>query len=87
MVIVRKECKYCFIKTVLSYWTSTFLCFSSSPPPLLLLFLLLLLLSLLLCLFRAAPEKYGSSQARCQIGAATASLCHSHSEVGSEPSL
>ena len=28
---------------------------------------------------------YGSSQARGQIGAAPASLCHSHSNVGSEP--
>ena len=38
-------------------------------------------------LFTAAPEAYGSSQARRQIGAAAASLCHSHSNVGSEPRL
>ena len=35
-------------------------------------------------LFRAAPVAYGSSQARGWIGAAAGSLCHSHSNVGSE---
>ena len=30
---------------------------------------------------------YASSQARGQIGAVAASLCHSHSNVGSKPSL
>ena len=39
------------------------------------------------CLFRAAPVAYGSSQARGQIGAAAASLHHSHSNEGSEPHL
>ena len=34
-------------------------------------------------LFMATPEAYRSSQARGQI----ASLCHSHSNVGSEPCL
>ena len=38
-------------------------------------------------LFRTAPEAYGSSQARGLIGAATASLHHSHSNAGSEPHL
>ena len=33
--------------------------------------------------FRAAPVAYGSSQARGQIGAAAASLYHSHSNAGS----
>ena len=33
-------------------------------------------------LFRAAPAAYGSSQARNQIGAAAASLHHSHSNAG-----
>ena len=38
-------------------------------------------------LFRAAPVAYGSSQAMGWIGAAAASLCHSHSTAGSELSL
>ena len=38
-------------------------------------------------LFRATPEAYGSSQARSRIGAAVASLCHGHGNVGSEPHL
>ena len=36
------------------------------------------------CLFRASLEAYGGSQARGQIGAAAASLHHSHSNLGSE---
>ena len=39
----------------------------------------------LLC--RATPMIYGSSQARGQIGTAAASLHHSHSNMGAEPSL
>ena len=39
------------------------------------------------CLFRAAPTAHGSSQAGGRIGAAAASLCHSHSNTGSELSL
>ena len=35
-------------------------------------------------LFRAAPLAYGGSQARGRIGPAAASLCHSHSNVGSK---
>ena len=38
-------------------------------------------------LFRAAPVAYGSSWARGQIGAAAASLHHSHSNTRSEPCL
>ena len=38
-------------------------------------------------LFRAPPVAYGSSQARGRIRAVAASLCHSHSNVGSEPCL
>ena len=34
--------------------------------------------------FRAAPLAYGGSQARGQSGAIAASLCHSHSNAGSE---
>ena len=32
----------------------------------------------------AAPEAYGSSQARDRIGATASGLCHSHSNAGSE---
>ena len=39
------------------------------------------------CLFRAAPTAYGDSQARDLIGATADSLCHSHSNAGSEPCL
>ena len=35
----------------------------------------------------AAPVAYGGSQARDQIGAVATSLCHSHSNTGSEPRL
>ena len=38
-------------------------------------------------LFRAPPTVYGGSQARCQIGAVAASLCHSHSNTGFKPCL
>ena len=38
-------------------------------------------------LFRATPTAYGDLQARGQIGAAAAGLCHSHSNAGSEPRL
>ena len=38
-------------------------------------------------LFRAAPMAYGSSQARGRIGAIGTSPHHSHSNVGSKPSL
>ena len=38
-------------------------------------------------IFRAAPAAYGSSQARCLIGAIADGLCLSHSNVGSEPHL
>ena len=38
-------------------------------------------------LFRVAPVAYRSSQARVEIGAAAAGLCHSHSNVGSKPPL
>ena len=38
-------------------------------------------------LFRATPVVYVSSQARSQIGAIAAGLCHSYSNAGSEPHL
>ena len=38
-------------------------------------------------LFRAAPMACGGSQARDRIGAVAPGLCHSHSNVGSEPHL
>ena len=34
--------------------------------------------------FRAAPEAYGSSQARGPVRVVAAGLCHSHSNSGSE---
>ena len=42
---------------------------------------------ILFCLFRTASTAFGSSQARGPIGAAAASLCHSHSNARSEPQL
>ena len=39
------------------------------------------------CLFRAVPVAYGSSQARGLIRAVASSLHHSHSNMGSKPSL
>ena len=36
------------------------------------------------CLFRTAPLAYGGLQARGRIGAAAVSLCHSHSNSGSD---
>ena len=48
---------------------------------------LLCTILLLLLFLRAAPAAYGSSQARNQIGAATASLHHSQSNARSKPHL
>ena len=47
-------------------------------------FLSFFFLFLVFGLLRAAPEAYGSSQARCQIKAVTAGLLHNHSNMGSE---
>ena len=38
-------------------------------------------------LFKPAPEAYGSSRARGQIGVTATSLGHSHSNAGGEPHL
>ena len=38
-------------------------------------------------LLRVTPVAYGGSQARGQIRAAAAGLCHSHSDTGSEAHL
>ena len=38
-------------------------------------------------LFQAVPAAYGGSQARGQIGAVAAGLCHSRGNAGSEPRL
>ena len=43
--------------------------------------------SCVIYLFMAAPSAYGSSQARGHMGAATADLCHNHSNAGSKPHL
>ena len=40
-----------------------------------------------LLLFMAIPAAYGSFQDRDRIGATVTSLCHSHSNSGSEPHL
>ena len=51
---------------------------------------IILFLFLVFCLYRATPYKgvaYGVSQARGQIGAIAAGLCHSHSNLGSKPRL
>ena len=37
--------------------------------------------------FRATPIPYGSSEAKGRIRATAVSLCHSHSNSGSEPRL
>ena len=50
-------------------------------------FALFILFYLFILLFRAAPTAYGGSQARGPIGAAAASLHHSHGNAGSEPPL
>ena len=46
-----------------------------------------LLVFITFLLFRATPTTYGSFQARGLIGSTAAGLHHSHSNVGSEPSL
>ena len=51
------------------------------------IFLSLSFLFFVFCLFRAALVACGGSQAKGQIGAVAASLCHSHSNAGSEPQL
>ena len=47
-------------------------------------YFILFILFFVFCLFRATPEAYGDSQARGQIGAIAAGLCHSHRNMGSE---
>ena len=49
--------------------------------------LILFYFILFFCLFRAAPEGYGGSQARGGIGTVAAGVYHSHSNSGSEPRL
>ena len=49
--------------------------------------LFFLLLLLLFAFFMATPAAYGSSQARGRVGAAAASLHHSHNIMGSESHL
>ena len=48
---------------------------------------LLVVVVVCFCLFRAAPEAHGGSQARGQIRAVAAGLYHSHSNARSEPCL
>ena len=49
--------------------------------------IILSLLKFIYFFFKAAPAAYGSSQARGQIGAAAASLHHSHGNTRFEPHL
>ena len=42
---------------------------------------------LVFCLFRAALEAYGYSQAMDRIRATAAILCHNHTNAGSKPHL
>ena len=51
------------------------------------LYFLIFYLFLIFCFFRAAPEAYGSSQARGPNRAAAIGLHHSHSNKGSKPRL
>ena len=46
-----------------------------------------LFLFLFLSFSRASPAAHGGSQVRGPIGAVAAGLCHSHSNLGSEPRL
>ena len=46
---------------------------------------IILWLSLYFFLFGVSPISYGGSQARGQIRAAAANICHSHSNASSEP--
>ena len=48
---------------------------------------LLIYFFLIFFILRAAPVAHGNSQARGQIRATAAGLCHSHSNTGSEPPL
>ena len=50
-------------------------------------FILFYFIILFYCLFRATPTADGDSQAKGQIRAVAAGLCHSHSNMGSEPGL
>ena len=48
------------------------------------MYVFIYLFYLLFCLLRAAPAAHGGSQARGPVGAAAASLLHSHSDMRSE---
>ena len=50
-------------------------------------FILFCFIFALFFFFRATPKSCGSSQARGQVWAIAASLCHSHRNMGSEPHL
>ena len=57
------------------------------PLAMVLIYLYILFHCFIFLLFRATSTAYGSSQARGRIGAIAASLYHSHSNAGSEPSM
>ena len=61
--------------------------FSASSPALAIVFFYFFFFFFVFYLFRAALEAHGGSQAEGLVGAATASLHHSHSNTESEPHL
>ena len=89
--INSRKCSFHFI--LFSFWgpsVSWLLEFLKCTSKLIIFFLFHFKLfpSFFFCLFypfRAAPTAYGGSQARSLIGAVAAGLCHSHSNIRSEP--
>ena len=51
------------------------------------IFIIYLFIYLFFSIFRVEPVAHGGSQARGQIGAVAAGLCHSYSKLGSKLSL
>ena len=77
-------------KTFFTDWFYTFIFSGELQKHLVMLYvnyiytIYIITLTYLHMLFRATPMAYGNSQARGRIGAGAASLCHSHSNAGSE---
>ena len=60
---------------------------TSIHPFIYLFFVFVVVVVVIVAISWAAPTAYGDSQARDLIGATADSLCHSHSNAGSEPCL